>query len=73
MSDIEIVRRIKSQETTAEEHVHSLINRIHKKECKIHAYITHSKDAIEKARVIDSKIKTQVQKIIKNRCVVCWC
>ncbi len=54
----ELVEKIKSQETSAEEYVEKCFDRIKAVERKIHAFTTLAREpALEKAREVDSKIR----------------
>jgi aspartyl-tRNA(Asn)/glutamyl-tRNA(Gln) amidotransferase subunit A len=48
---------IKSREFSAEEYVHQLLERIEKVEPKVNALVTVNKDAIDRARTIDKRIR----------------
>lgn len=48
---------IKSREFSAEEYVQQLLERIEKVEPKVNAFVTLNKEAIERARTIDKKIR----------------
>ncbi len=53
----EIIKKIRRKETTAEESVQSVFDRIHKFEGKVNAYVTLVEEtALKKAKVIDRKI-----------------
>lgn len=48
---------IKSREFSAEEYVYQLLERIEKVEPKVNAFVTVNKEAIDRARIIDKKIR----------------
>jgi aspartyl-tRNA(Asn)/glutamyl-tRNA(Gln) amidotransferase subunit A len=48
---------IKSREFSAEEYVHQLLERIKKVEPKLNAFVTVSKEALDRARTIDKRIR----------------
>jgi aspartyl-tRNA(Asn)/glutamyl-tRNA(Gln) amidotransferase subunit A len=53
----QVASGIKSREFSAEEYVSKLLERIEKVEPKVNALVTVNKEAIERARVIDKKIR----------------
>lgn len=57
LSSEQVTAGIKSREFSAEEYVQQLLERIEKVEPKVNAFVTVNKDAIERARTIDKKIR----------------
>lgn len=53
----QVVSAVKSREFSAEEYISQLLERIEKVERKINAFVTINKNAIERARMIDKKIR----------------
>src|SRR5687768_3373174 len=53
----QVAAGVKSREFSAEEYVHQLLERIEKVEPKVNALVTVNKEAIERARVIDKRIR----------------
>ena len=51
------VKAIKGREFSAEEYVSQLLERIEKVEPKVNAFVTVNKEAIERARAVDKKIR----------------
>ena len=53
----QVAAGIKSREFSAEEYIYQLLERIEKVELKVNAFVSVSKEALDKARVIDKKIR----------------
>jgi aspartyl-tRNA(Asn)/glutamyl-tRNA(Gln) amidotransferase subunit A len=53
----QVAAGIASREFSAEEYVHQLLERIEKVEPKVNAFVTVNKEAIERARAIDKRIR----------------
>ena len=53
----QVAAGIKSREFSAEEYIQQLLERIEKVEPKVNAFVTVNKEAIERARTIDKKIR----------------
>ena len=53
----QVAAGVKSREFSAEEYVHQLLERIEKVEPKVNALVTVNKEAIERARIIDKRIR----------------
>jgi aspartyl-tRNA(Asn)/glutamyl-tRNA(Gln) amidotransferase subunit A len=53
----QVAAGIKSREFSAEEYVYQLLERIEKVEPKVNAFVTVSKEAVERARTIDKRIR----------------
>lgn len=53
----QVTAGIRSREFSAEEYVYQLLERIEKVEPKVNAFVTVSKEAIERARTIDKRIR----------------
>lgn len=48
---------VKSREFSAEEYIHQVLERIERVEPKVSAFVTVSKDAVERARALDKRIR----------------
>jgi aspartyl-tRNA(Asn)/glutamyl-tRNA(Gln) amidotransferase subunit A len=57
LSAEQVAAGVKSREFSAEEYVQQLLERIEKVEPKVNAFVTVNKEAIERARTIDKKIR----------------
>jgi len=53
----QVAAGIKSREFSAEEYIYQLLERIEKVELKVNAFVSVNKEALDKARVIDKKIR----------------
>ena len=53
----QVAAGVKSREFSAEEYVYQLLERIEKVEPKVNALVTVNKEAIDRARIIDKRIR----------------
>lgn len=53
----QVAGSVKNREFSAEEYIYQLLERIEKVEPRVNAFVTVNKDAIDRARVIDKKIR----------------